>query len=143
MARVDASQFAEKWGRRLKTSTPDIQNGIKRVSEAPGVRAARQQQAMLDNLTKRVQDGSWAKAVSSVSLQDWQNAALNKGVGRITAGVDAAMPKVQQMAGNLLAAVDQAVAETNRTPRGDLQTNINRAVTFMNSMSKLAPKRNR
>ncbi len=141
MARVDASQFADKWSRRLKAATPDIQAGIKRVSQAPGQKAAAQAQTMLNNLAARVNDGSWAKAVGNVSLTDWQNAALNKGVQRISAGVDNAQAKVQTMAGKLLAAVDQAVAQTNQTPRGDLQANINRAVTFMNAMSKLAPKR--
>lgn len=141
MAKVDATQFADKWSRRLKAATPDIQAGIKRVTQAPGVKAAAQAQVMLQNLSARVNDGSWAKAVGSVSLSDWQNAALNKGVQRISAGVDAAQSKVQMMAGKLLAAVDGAVQVVNQTPRGDLQANINRAVTFMNEMSKRAPKR--
>lgn len=141
MAKVDAAGYADKWSRRLKAATPDIQAGINRVSVAPGVSAAKQAQAMLNNLTARVQDGTWARRVSGVTLQDWQSKALNKGVGRIAAGVDAASAKVTTMAGKLLAAVDGAVAVANQTPRGDLQTNINRAVTFMNEMSKRAPKR--
>ncbi len=141
MARVDAAGFAEKWSRRLKGATPDIQAGIKRVSAAPGVAAAQQQSAMLANLQARIADGTWARRVASVSLQDWQNAALNKGVNRITAGVDAAQGKVAQMAQSLLAAVDGAVAVTNQRPRGSLEDNINRATTFMREMSKRAPKR--
>ena len=141
MARVDAAGYADKWSRRLKGATVDIQNGIKRVSQAPGVKAAAQAQVMLNNLQARIADGTWQKRVSGVSLTDWQNAALNKGVGRISAGVDAAAGKVQTMAGKLLSAVDGAVQVANQTPRGDLQTNIGRAVTFMNEMSKRAPKR--
>ena len=45
------------------------------------------------------------------------------------------------MAGKLLAAVDAAVSVVNQTPRGDLNTNVQRAVTFMTEMSKRAPKR--
>lgn len=141
MAKVDASAYADKWSRRLKAATPDIQAGIKRVTQAPGAKAAAQAQVMLNNLAARVNDGTWAKAVGSVSLADWQNAALNKGVQRISAGVDSAQGKVQAMAGKLLAAVDGAVSVVNQTPRGDLQSNIGRAVTFMNEMSKRAPKR--
>lgn len=142
MARVSPTEFADKWGRRLKAAGPDIQNGIKRVQTAPGQLAAQQAQTMLTNLAARVNDGSWAKAVSRVSLADWQTAALTKGVGRIAAGVDAAQNKVAAMAGPLLQAVDAAVAETDRTPRGDVETNINRAVTFMRAMARNAPKRN-
>lgn len=141
MARVTPQEFAEKWGRRLKASGTDIQNGIKRVSEAPGISAARQANTMLANLQARVADGTWARRVAGVSLQDWQNAALTKGVQRITAGVDAAQGKVANMAGSLLQAVDSAVAEVERTPRGDLEANINRATTFMREMSKRAPSR--
>lgn len=141
MARLDAAAYAEKWSRKLKQATPDITAGINRVTVAPGAAAAKQANAMLTNLTARVQDGTWAKRVGGVTLEDWRAKALNKGVGRIAAGVDAAQTKVTNMAGKLLAAVDGAVQVTNQTPRGDLQTNINRAVTFMNEMSKRAPKR--
>lgn len=143
MARVDAQGWADKWGRRLKASTPDIQAGIKGVTTAPGVKAAAQAQAMLTNLTARVQDGTWARQVASVSLSDWQNAALNKGVGRIAAGVDGAMPKAVAMAQKLLPAIDAAVAIANRTPRGSIEDNINRAVTFMREMSARAPTRSK
>lgn len=143
MASLSPQEYADKWGRRLKAAGPDIQAGIKRVQQAPGVMAAQQAQVMLNNLAARVNDGSWAKAVAGVSLSDWQTAALTKGVGRIAAGVDAAQSKVASMAGPLLAAVDASVAETNRTPRGDIEANINRATTFMRAMAKNAPKRNR
>lgn len=141
MARVNAQEFAEKWGRRLKGATPDIQNGINRVTVAPGQKAAAQASLMLQKLQEAVSNGSWARRVSGVTLQDWKDAALKKGVGRIAAGVDGAQTKVTNMATKLLAAVDASVAEADRTPRGDLQTNINRAVTFMNAMAKNAPKR--
>lgn len=141
MARVTAAEFAEKWNRRLKAAAPDIQRGIERVQEAPGVAAARNQAAMINNLQARVNDGTWARRVAGVSLQDWQQAAKTKGVQRIAAGVDAAQGKVSAMAGALLQAVDAAVAETNRTPRGDLEANINRATTFMRSMAAKAPSR--
>src|SRR5260221_4241696 len=99
MAKVDASAYADKWSRRLKAATPDIQAGIKRVTQAPGQKAAVQANVMLQNLSARVNDGSWAKAVGAVSLTDWQNAALNKGVQRSSAGVASAHGKVQAMAG--------------------------------------------
>lgn len=141
MARVTAQEWAEKWGRRLKGSTQDIQRGIERVTEAPGVAAARQQNVMLQNLQARVADGTWARNVAAVSAQSWKDSALKKGLQRIGAGVDAAQPAAAQMAQTLLANIDAAVAETNRTARGDLQANIQRAVTFMTEMAKRAPTR--
>ena len=141
MARVSPTEYAEKWGRRMKGATPDIQNGIKKVTTAPGVKAAAQSGVMLANLTQSVNSGVWAKQVGRVSLGDWQAAALNKGVQRIAAGVDGAATKVAGMAGKLLSAVDGAVAVVEQTPRGDLETNIGRATTFMREMSARAPKK--
>jgi hypothetical protein len=39
------------------------------------------------------------------------------------------------MAERLLQAVDAAVSEANRTPRGDLEANISRMTTFVRSMA--------
>jgi len=69
-----------------------------------------------------------------VSLQDWKTAALQKGAGRIAAGVDGASKKQVAMAEKLLANVDRAVAAANQTPRGSIEDNINRMVTFARTM---------
>lgn len=135
MAKVTPQEYAEKWGRRLKGSTEDIRRGANRVTEAPGVAAARQQDLMLSKLTESITSGLWAQQVSAVSLEDWKKALMEKGVGRIAAGVDAATPAQQQMATRLLAAVDASMAEANRTPRGSLEDNISRMTTFVRSMA--------
>lgn len=141
MARLTAQEMADKWQRRTKAAGQDMAAGIAKVSEAPGVKAARQQNVMLANLQARVADGTWARRVGAVSLTDWQKAATTKGVPRVAAGVDNSLANTQKVFGDVLAAVDNAVAVVERTPRGDLNTNIQRAVTFMQEMSKNAPTR--
>lgn len=141
--RVDPAGYVDKYTRRITAATPDIQAGIKRVTQAPGAAAAAQQGLMLAKLTESVTSGRWAKNVGAVPLADWQAAALNKGVPRIAAGVQAAQPKIQKMAGLLLAAVSQAQDAANAQPRGDLNANIQRMVTFATTMAQLAPKRQR
>lgn len=143
MARVTPQEYAEKWSRRLKGAGQDISAGVKRVTEAPGAAAARQAQVMLNNLTARVADGTWARNVGAVTVDEWRNSVLNKGLQRIAAGVDAALPNQAAMAQQLLSAIDGAVAVVDRTPRGDLATNIQRAVTFMQEMANRAPSRGR
>ena len=136
MARVNAQEYADKWGRRLKASTQDIQRGVDKVTEAPGAKAAASQQLMLQKITEAIQSGKWARRVSSVSLEDWKRLMKDKGIGRISAGVDAAMPKQVQTAERLLAAVDSAVNKTNQIPRGSLEDNINRMTTFVRAMAE-------
>ena len=136
MAKVNATEYAEKWSRRLAGSTEDIRKGIEKVSEAPGIKAARQKDLMKQKLMASIDDGTWAAQVAGVSLEDWKSAAIKKGVNRIAAGVEQAKPKQVVMAEKLLAAVDASVAEANQTPRGDLEANINRMTSFVRGMAK-------
>ena len=136
MAKVTPAEYAEKWGRRLKGSTEDIRRGINRVSEAPGVAAARQQDLMLAKVTESISSGRWASKVAAVPLDEWKKKATDKGIGRIASGVDAAAATQVGMATELLANVDAAVAMVNQTPRGTLEDNITRMTTFVREMSK-------
>lgn len=136
MAKISAQEYAEKWGRRLKGSTEDIRRGIDRVKVAPGKAAAAQKDLMKAKLIAALDDGTWERMVSGVSLEEWQSAAKDKGLNRIAAGVDGAATKQVVMAEKLLKAVDESVAQVNRTPRGTLEDNINRMTTYAREMHK-------
>lgn len=136
MARVTAQEYAEKHARRLKGSLEDIRRGVQRVTEAPGEAAARAQDTMKTKLVQSIDDGTWAAQTRAVTLPDWQKATLDKGVNRIAAGVDAALPRQAAMAERLLQAVDASVAIVNRTKRGTLEDNITRMVTYAREMAQ-------
>lgn len=136
MAKVTAQQYADKWGRRLKSATTDIRNGVERVTEAPGVKAARQSDKMLAGIQQAISDGRWQRAVANVTLEDWKSATLEKGIGRIAAGVDSALPKQIQMAEKLLAAVDSVNGQVQNMPDTTLDDRINRMVAFSRGMSE-------
>ncbi len=136
MARVNAQEYAEKWGRRMKGSTEDMRRGIERVKEAPGKMAAAQKELLKAKLIASIDDGTWERNVAGVSLADWQSKMLDKGLPRVAAGVDAAADKQVVMADKLLKAVDESVAEANRTPRGTLEDNITRMTTYARAMNK-------
>ena len=136
MARVNATEYADKWQRRLTGAQQDIQKGINRVTESPGIKAANAQQTMLTNLLAAINDGTWAAQLRKMTLEDWKNSAINKGLQRIASGVAAAGPAQVQMAEKLLAAVDASLAVVNQTKRGDLEANISRMVTMAREMNK-------
>lgn len=139
MAKVSPSGWLDKWGRRLNAAGADIQTGVKAVQTAPGVSAAAQKDLWLTNI--QASADLWAKQVSAVPLADWQNAMLNKGIGRIAAGVTQAQQKKVGVITDLLNAVDQARAIAVATPRGSLEQNIQRATTFMREMAARAPRK--
>jgi hypothetical protein len=141
MARLSASQWLDKWSRRLQAAGPDITAGVNRVSTAPGVAAAAASTTLLANFTTAVTSGAWAARVSSVPLQQWKDSMNNKGVSRIATGVAQAVQTKSNAIQTFLSAVDAAVADANTTPRGGLEANIARSVAFQRSMAARAPKR--
>ena len=140
MARVSPEQYAEKWARRLKGSAEDIRNGVENVTTAPGQAAAAAQERMLQNLIESIQSGRWADAVKSVSLEEWKDSVLRKGLQRLAAGVDAAEQKQAEMARRLLAAVDAAAAKVHAMPKGTIEDSVNRSATFIREMHKAKGK---
>lgn len=136
MAQRDPNQIAQDWATKLGASTSKITAGVQSVTVAPGQAAARQKAAWVNN-TQASAD-KWARNTAAVPLSSWQDAMVNKGAARIGQGATAAVPKMASFMQQLLPFVDNTVASL--PPRGDLNANINRAVTFMTKMS--AFKRN-
>ena len=136
MARVNAQQYAEKWSRRLKGSTEDIRAGVERVQEAPGAKAAKQKELMKTKLVEAIDSGRWERNVAAVPLEEWKSKIINKGLNRISAGVDGAQDKQIVMAEKLLRNIDEVQAIVNRTPRGSLEDNITRMTTHAREMAK-------
>lgn len=136
MARLTPEEAAKKQADRLKGSLEDIRKGIDRVTVSPTVQAAAQQDKMLQKLTAKVTDGTWAKNLRAVSLPEWQQKAKEVGVNRIPAGIDAAHQKQIEFYGKLLPAVDAAKAKIKAMPSITLQDNINRMVTYIQEMAK-------
>jgi hypothetical protein len=136
MAKLTPQEFREKHARNLKNSTMDIQAGVTRVTEAPGKKAAAKADKMKANLVRSIDDGTWAKRVGAVTLEDWKSKMIDKGIGRIASGIDAAGPKVEAFASQLLPAIDAAQAKVKGMPDMTLDDNINRMVTMTREMAK-------
>lgn len=122
---------AAAWASRLASSTDKIKKGIESVSVAPGAAAARQKSAWVQNTTTAAD--KWAANVASVSLQDWQQAAINKGVNRIASGAQASQGKFEAFMGDLLPHIDRV--KQGLPARGNLDQNINRMVAFSKGMA--------
>jgi hypothetical protein len=128
--------LAEKWGRNLKNSTEDMRRGIERVTEAPSQKAIAAQAKMLEKLMEAIQSGRWAAGLEKVGLDDWKKAMTDKGLRRISAGVDGASDKMREFADWLLTRVDNAKAKINDMPSVTLEDNVNRMVTYIREMAK-------
>lgn len=128
MAKLTAQQIVKKQADRLKSSTTEMANQVRNVTEAPGIAAAKNQQKLVQNWNNAVTSGRWAKRVSSVSLDSWQKSMIEKGIPRVAQGIDAAAPKVEAFFNQFLPHLDKVEAELKAMPSLTLEDNIQRMV---------------
>jgi len=140
MAKLTAAQFAEKQARRLQGATEDMKMGVQSVTEAPTKKAAQKadkwfQRISADETKKRYVDG-----LNKVSLSDWQEKMINKGIPRVAAGIQAARPKVEAFAEKLLAYEDNLKAKVDQMPDLTLEDSANRMTAWMRGMAEFKNK---
>jgi predicted nucleic acid-binding Zn-ribbon protein len=138
--RITPEEYADKQARRLKASIDDIRSGIEKVDQAPTALAAQKQDKMLQNLTHAVQSGVWASRLKAVSLDEWKDKALNKGLGRIASGIDGAKDKQVQFASQLLEYQKGLLSKVEKMPDLTLEDSINRMTEWVRGMSKFSKK---
>lgn len=122
----DPAQVAQKWTTNLSAAGPSIQAGVNAVTQAPGAAAARQRQVYVQRVAERADH--WAARVASVSLQDWQQATLDKGLPRVASGAQAAQPKMESFMREFLPHVERVSTQVRAMPKGGVENGIARAV---------------
>lgn len=140
MARLTPQEFQEKQNRRLKGALSDMQTGVERITTSPTAQAAAKQDKMLQRLTAKVQDGTWASRLKAVSLDSWKGDMIEKGIPRVSGGIDRAAGKVQDFAAQLLPYIDQQKAAIEKMPDLTLEDSIGRMSAFIRGMSKFRKK---
>ena len=132
MAIPTADQAAQAWAQRLAGSTERITQGVQSVTTAPGQAAARQKAVWSQNV--QASQDKWASRVAGVSLPDWQQSMVQKGIPRIAQGATAAQPKMAEFMAQLLPHIQSQVSAL--PPRGNIDANINRMTQFVRGMAK-------
>lgn len=132
----DPTTAAQKWANNLAAAANSgvVTAGINSVTVAPGQAAARQKAVWASNVAA-AQD-KWAANTAAVTLQAWQQDAINKGVPRIATGATAAEPKMQAFLTKLLPVINNA--KNNLPPRGTFQQNLQRATAMATALHQAA-----
>ena len=138
--KLTPEQFAEKHARRLKGATEDIRRGVQNVTESPTAKAAAKQDKMLQNLQAAVSSGKWARGLKRVTLDEWKEKTLTKGIGRIAAGVDAAHDKMVDFGTQLLDHEAGLQREIEGMPDLTLEDSISRMTAWTRGMAKFTRK---
>jgi len=138
--RLTPEEFAEKHARRLKASVEDIRAGVERVTASPTAAAAAKKTKMLQNLQASVTSGKWEAGLARVSLDEWKQKTINKGLGRVAAGIDEAHDKQVKFAGQLLAFESTLKTSVDKMPDLTIEDSIGRATAWIRGMAKFERK---
>lgn len=139
--KVTATEMQEKYARRLKGATTDMEHGINRVDVSPGVKAAENIAYMREQVLKAFDEGVVEASLRGIDLNDWKDKFIKKGIPRIAAGVDASKDKTTKAFDTVLKDVETTMQKVDAMPKGGLQNGINRMVTNATSMHELAQRR--
>jgi len=140
MSKLTPKQAQEKHARRLKAAMEDITIGVDAVTEAPGKKAAAQAQKMKANLIKSVDDGTWARRVAGVPLEEWKSKMKTKGIPRISQGIDEAAEKTEEFFAQLFPFQDSLQGKLTGMPSLTLEDNIQRMTTWVRGMADFSKK---
>lgn len=128
------SQIADRWAQNLGAAGTKITAGVNAVTESPTAKAARAVDRQVAGVQAAAASGKTAAALNAVTLPQWQQAFITKGVPRIATGATAAKPAFTNFMTQLLPAMSAAVAQL--PPRGDLEQNIARQNQLTRAMAQ-------
>jgi len=131
---VSPATAASNWATGMANSGAKMTAGVNAVTEAPSVAAIAAIPRMVQGIQNAAANGKIQAGLQRVTLQSWQQSMIQKGVGRVSAGATNAKPKMQAFFTQFIPFLQQGVAAL--PPRGDINQNIQRAVSMMQHNSQ-------
>lgn len=131
---LTAQQWAQNWVAGMTNANDKIRAGVQATMEAPGIAASTAIPKMRANWIASIDNGTWLHRVTAVTLQQWQQAMINKGLPRIADGVRAAQGKVQAFATVALPIYQQLQAQVHAMPKVTPADSENRVLAWMRGM---------
>lgn len=123
--RGTAASITEKWAQRTSGATQQVIEGVNRVQQAPGQKAAQQVDVWLANI--QAKRDKWKNNVGAVSLQSWQE-STRQGAQRIASGVQAKKGKMESFLNEFIPHLENVQRRVQSMPRGNLEQNLARMV---------------
>lgn len=122
---LSVAQIVNKWSERGQGSVEALKAGVNAVTEAPGAKAAAQKQVWLQRIQQSAD--KWAANTGAVTLAEWKQSMLGKGVTNMQNGYANGKAKFQRFMAAFLPFAREVGAEVRAMPRGTLQQSIDRA----------------
>ena len=134
MAQKTAAQVAQKWKTNTSNSGTAYRDGIEGVTVSPTAKAALAIDRQVQGVQRAAAEGRTQAALNNVTLSDWKAAAINKGLSRLTTGVQQAETKMARAMSVILPVAQQIKDHVATMPRGTLADSAARAMYAWEAM---------
>ncbi len=135
MARtMTAEAIAEKQINRTSAAIPDVEAGIRAVTESPTIKAAANLDKAVAGFQRAVASGKMARNLRAVTLPDWQEKTLAK-VSRISEGVNASRAIIVAFHGQRASHQVKIDHDLDAIPNRTLEDGIRRATVQIRGMA--------
>lgn len=134
MAKISPADAAKAWVDGLSGAGSKMQRGVANLTVSPTASAAKAKTKMLTNLTAAVNSGKWEAGLNAVTLDQWRNNYLNKGIPRIASGAQAAQDKMTNFMSQLLPYQDTALQALANMPNNNQADSKNRMNAWFDKM---------
>lgn len=143
MSTKSASVVAQKWARQMQQATQSMKDGVAAVTESPMDKAANAKDLWVAGVMKARESGKYEDNLRAVSLEAWKRAFLQKGIGRVSAGVTEAIPVMEDFMSQLLPVAEASKRDVATMPKGTPEDSKQRMLRNFENMSRFQFKRRR
>lgn len=140
MAKISASDAAKAWVDGLSAATTKMQRGVNNLTVSPTESAAKAKVKMLTNLTQAVNSGKWEAGLRGVTLDQWRQKYVEKGLPRVASGASASQDKMTSFMTQLLSYQDSALAALSSMPNNNKADSKARMNAWFDKMSAFQKK---
>lgn len=130
------AEVLKNWVDGMKNSTAKVKAGVMAMTENPLAKAAAKQDSYLAGVQEAVSSGRYRDGLLSVPFTEWQTLTAEKGSARISAGVEAARPKMEKFFAQLLPFTAQVSKTIQAMPSGTTQASKDRMNANFEAMSQ-------
>lgn len=141
MANKDPRDIADKYIRNLTNATEDMRKGVENTLVNPAELAIKAIPKMKQNLVKAIDSGKVERGLRRVSLEDWKQSMLNKGIDRVAQGAEGAREKLVDFHTDLQAHQNKLDAKLAAMPKVTLQNGIDRMIAQVKGMAEFQRSR--
>lgn len=136
-----SADVAAAWSRGLLAAKSKIIAGVNAVTVAPTQKAAAAVDKYLSGVQEAVNSGRYVKRLQAVTLADWKDSLINKGMKNLDNGVRQGENKVVKFMDQYLPFIRQASARIQQMPSGGRANAMDRVSANLDALAQFKDSR--